>query len=379
MSQNHYQVLGVAATATTHEIKLAYKRLAVRYHPDKHGGSTQFEEDFKRVSLAYQVLGDPAKRAVYDYQLQVAARRIEEARRQQQFRSQGQHVYGVPMPPPAPLRTRRPAGSAERYYRAIPKQKPKFTRRDYVLTFGIFGLLLLFMLSVKVTMDHITAVTNYEDGLAAYVHRSWGTAHGFFTEALHFKPTYAEALQRRGEIEQFAYQNYRAARTDYRAAIASTEGPVSAQLWYQLGQCHSNLNQPDSAEVCLGNALAIDSLLSGARLARGETRLFGLGKFEAAIKDFSTGLRQHATTKRDQSAKYLTYRGLAYYKLGAYTAALNDYKQVLTQNPQDGQVYFLLGQLAQQEKNDTTACTFFRRAVALGYIYAAAAQQQTCR
>ncbi|WP_324673754.1 J domain-containing protein [Hymenobacter sp. GOD-10R] len=376
MSQNHYQVLGVAVTATAHEIKLAYKRLAVRYHPDKHGGSTQFEEQFKQVSVAYQVLGDPARRAVYDYQLQVVARRAEEARRQQQFRQQGQHVYGVPMPPPVPLRTRPPAGAAERHYRTIPKQKPKFNRRDYLLTFGVFGLLILFMLSVKVTMDHVTAVSNYEDGLAAYVNSSWGTAHGFFTEALHFKPTYTEALQRRGEIEQFAYQNYRAARTDYRAALANARGRTAAQLWYRLGQCHSNLNQPDSAEICLGHALALDSLLSGARLARGETRLFGLNAFEAAIQDFSAGLRLRK--QQGRSLKYLTYRGLAYYKLGNYAAARSDYQQVLLQNPRNGQAYFLLGRLAQREENAGAACEFFRRAVTLGYSYAAAAQQQTC-
>ncbi|OUJ70249.1 hypothetical protein BXP70_24970 [Hymenobacter crusticola] len=368
--------MGVAVTATPREIKLAYKRLAVRYHPDKHGGSTQFEEDFKRVSVAYQVLGDPARRAVYDYQLQVVARRAEEARRQQQFRSQGQHVYGVPMPPPTPLRTRRPAGAAERHYRTISREKPKFTRRDYLVTLGIFGLLILFMLSVKVTMDHVTAVSNYEDGLAAYVNRSWGTAHGFFTEALHFKPTYAEALQRRGEIEQLAYQNYRAARTDYRAALANATGRTAAQLWYRLGQCHNNLNQPDSAEWCLGHALALDSLLSGARLARGETRLFGLNDFHAAIQDFSAGLRLRK--QQDRTLKYLTYRGLAYYKLGDYAAARNDYQQVLLRNPRSGQVYFLLGRLAQQQESAADACAFFRQAVKLGYSYAAAAQQQTC-
>ncbi|HEX8350382.1 MAG TPA: DnaJ domain-containing protein [Hymenobacter sp.] len=378
MSQNHYQVLGVTASATLREIKLAYKRLAVRYHPDKHGGSTQFEEEFKQVSVAYQVLGDPARRAAYDHQMRVAARRAEEARRQQQYRPQTQQVYGVPMPPAAPLRTRPPAGTSERHYRTIPKQKPKFTRRDYLVTLGIFVLLLLFMFSVKVTMDHVTAVGNYEDGLKAYVRRSWGSAHGFFTEAINFKPTYTVALQRRGEIEQFAYQNYRAALTDYRAALTTTDGRAAAQLWFRLGQCHNSLNQPDSAETCLDRALMLDSLLTGARLARGETRLFGLNQFQKAIQDFSTGLRQRVTAKQSIPFKYLTYQGLAYYKLGDYASARNNYQQVLLQRPNNGQVHFLLGRLAQQEGNASAACEFFRRAVRLGYSYAAQAQQQVC-
>lgn len=133
LSQNHYQVLGVPPTAHLRDIKLAYKRLAVQLHPDKHGGSTIYEERFKAVAIAYRILNDPARRAAYDHQLRQAELRAAEARRQQQYRPQGQHIYGVPMPPPAPLRTRRPAGAAERHYRPIARQH-KFTRRDYALT-----------------------------------------------------------------------------------------------------------------------------------------------------------------------------------------------------------------------------------------------------
>ena len=120
MSQNHYQVLGVAANAPAADIKRAYRRLVVQYHPDKHGGDVRYEDQFKAVAAAYGVLGDPGRRATYDFQLAQAARRLDEERRRQQHRPAAQHVYGVPMPPPAPLRTRPPAGSRERHYQRIP-------------------------------------------------------------------------------------------------------------------------------------------------------------------------------------------------------------------------------------------------------------------
>ncbi|OGX82244.1 hypothetical protein BEN47_18625 [Hymenobacter lapidarius] len=112
VSQNHYQVLGVAPTAAAAEIKRAYRQLVVRYHPDKHGGDVRYEDQFKAVAVAYRVLGDPGRRATYDFQLTQASRRAEDVRRQQQHRPATQHVYGVPMPPPAPLRTRPPAAAA---------------------------------------------------------------------------------------------------------------------------------------------------------------------------------------------------------------------------------------------------------------------------
>ncbi|MCB2380181.1 DnaJ domain-containing protein [Hymenobacter sp. BT635] len=379
MSQNHYQLLGVAATATTQEIKLAYKRLAIQFHPDKHGGSTQFEEQFKAISAAYRVLSDPARRASYDHQLRAAVLRAEEARRQQQFRAQGQHVYGVPMPPPQPLRTRRPADSSERHYRTIPKRRPRFTRRDYLLTAGLFLLLLLFVVSVKVTMDHVTAVSNYENGLRAYAERKWSTAHGFFSEAIEFKPSYTQALRRRAEIEQLIYQNYKAARADYEVALQQDNTPQNtALLLYRLGQCQTNLAQKESAQRNLNQALALDSTLSGAWLARGELRLFDLLQFQAAADDFSVGMRQRAATGKKPALKYLTYRGLAFYKLRDFGAARQDYREVLLQNPKNGQVHFLLGRLAQQEGNTVAACEFFRRAIQLGYLYAGEALGQQC-
>lgn len=64
--EDYYAVLGVSKTADEEEIKKAYRKLAVKYHPDKNPGDKSAEEKFREATEAYEVLKDPKKRAQYD-------------------------------------------------------------------------------------------------------------------------------------------------------------------------------------------------------------------------------------------------------------------------------------------------------------------------
>src|SRR5262245_52850222 len=63
---DYYELLGVNRTATEEELKKAYRKAAMRHHPDRNPGDKVAEEKFKELSEAYQVLSDPEKRAQYD-------------------------------------------------------------------------------------------------------------------------------------------------------------------------------------------------------------------------------------------------------------------------------------------------------------------------
>ncbi len=66
MAEDYYSILGVAKNASEDDLKKAYRKLAMQYHPDKNHGKPEAEKKFKSINEAYDVLKDPQKRAAYD-------------------------------------------------------------------------------------------------------------------------------------------------------------------------------------------------------------------------------------------------------------------------------------------------------------------------
>lgn len=64
--RDYYEVLGISRDADENEIKKAYRKLAMKYHPDRNAGDTKAEEKFKEAKEAYEILSDASKRAAYD-------------------------------------------------------------------------------------------------------------------------------------------------------------------------------------------------------------------------------------------------------------------------------------------------------------------------
>ena len=64
--KDYYKILGVERGANEAEIKSAFRKLALKYHPDRNAGNNSAEEKFKEINEAYEVLSDAQKRARYD-------------------------------------------------------------------------------------------------------------------------------------------------------------------------------------------------------------------------------------------------------------------------------------------------------------------------
>jgi Tfp pilus assembly protein PilF len=385
VSQNHYQVLGVSPTASAEVIKQAYRRLANQLHPDKHGGDPRHEEQFKAVATAYSILSNPGRRAQYDFQLQQATQRAQVPHRAAETANGGPSVYKMPTPAPAPpLRTRRPADARERHYQQrTPPRRARFNRQDFWLVALIVGLILLFGVSAKIVMDRVAATTAYGDARRAFAQGQWEVAYGLLDESLAFRPDYAPALRLRGQLAQDIRHDPAAARADYEAALLTAAAgadplptPEAARLLYRLGRCQAQLHQPQEAEASFSRALALDSALAEAHLARGENRLLDLRRPRPALADLHRGHQQYARRGQAVPLGYLQAEGAALTHLARYTEARTVYFEALETQPEDGRTLFLLGRLAQQVGDAASACGFFQRGAKAGYSYAVVAAEK---
>ncbi|MBC5994215.1 tetratricopeptide repeat protein [Pontibacter cellulosilyticus] len=366
MNRNYYSVLGISHTATTQEVKAAYKRLAIKYHPDKNQGNVLAEEMFKQINAAYQTLSNPNKRARYDLRLQYQRERQRVLRQQQ--------AYQVD---PRYYQTRQPAGVSERYYRPIRRETYKFSRKDWYITIAFVAGLLTFSLLLKVVMDYVTGEDKYKTALTYIADGKYSSAHRLLSDAIHFMPENADAYEARAMIELDVYENYPAALDDLNKALKLRESP-SAQVYFMRGRSYQQLEQYQQAEKDLTRALELNSNFWSAYMARGEVRLFFLGKYEDAISDLTVFLK-NSRIGSEKWVSALTYRGFAYSRLKDFYAAEQDYRMASEIDKQNGRALYLLGRNEVEQQKSDSACAHFYQAYQLGYSAALFEMRMNCQ
>ncbi len=304
--EDFYRILEVPPSASAEQIRRAYKRLALQWHPDRHQGSVRHEEHFKAITMAYQVLSDPERRLRYDYQ------------------------RGRPaVAPPA----YRPSEAA------VPGHRPTYRRvhrrRPVVITDSprqrlTMLLLLLAFVPLAFGLDTLMGYLSVPANQFAIAHHVLGRSGDyFFTKARQAQDVNRLAEARDYYEAAFAYThevpaewyywrgNHRrdsrafvAARTDYLAALA--RAPHYEAAWLALAQVEAyQLRNVAAARTAYSQVIALNPEEPAAWLGRAYCQL-RTDDFAAALRDLSAVWRLVPTPP----AQAFYYRGIARFYLG---------------------------------------------------------------
>ncbi|WP_205504240.1 J domain-containing protein [Rufibacter psychrotolerans] len=359
MNKNYYHILGVSSGATAADIKVAYKRLALKFHPDKNPHNPQAEERFKQVNEAYQVLSDPRRRAAFDLQLQ-----YEQYRRQAQAHAVPRYHH-----------TRQPAGFQERHYRQRPQKHTHITRRDVQIVAGVLLVLLLLVLGLTVGWSRIATGRALVRAREAEREHRWTKAHEAYSTALEHAPDLKEARVRRGALRLNHLKNPGGAIEDYTVALQEGTQPA-APLYAARGKCYLQTRQYPQALQDLSKALVLDSTLATAYLDRGRVHLQMEENWPAAVADLSRFLARAEGAA--QTTQALLYRAFAYYRLQQWPQAWQDTQQALRRAPNNARGYYLQAKIKQAQGDTSQSCALLAKAAALGFALAADEAKYQC-
>ncbi|QHT66103.1 J domain-containing protein [Rhodocytophaga rosea] len=205
---DYYQILGISRQAGIQEIKSAFKKLALQYHPDRNAGSLVAEEKFKQINEAYQVLSDTQDKLIYDLKLNGYSSYSYTTDTTQQPTYNQTYTYSRPYSPPT--------------YR----HDPNAARKAYGVGTIIILIMAIIGYSLYTFMNQRSARMRYAEALY-YIDRN--QTYNAFTkleEAIEFDDEYAEAYLKRGQLWLQLDANSIHAYEDFDKAIRHSKVPV---------------------------------------------------------------------------------------------------------------------------------------------------------
>lgn len=341
MDFNHYQVLGVRRNASTDEIKKAYKALAKKYHPDVNPGNSFYEEHFKKINLAHEILSDKNKRHLYDVKLY-------------QLENPYVHTQARPRPKPKHTTAKRKTPAPSYSLNISPKQGFAVLSFFVVMFIGAYFFYHF--------MNEYASNQHFEKGLLAEQKGDYNGAIYFYHQALemdskNYKVHKQLAYCLMNHSEDYT-ESYRQAAHLLNIAIQHNEGNPDS-MRYHLSECYILLDEYDKA---LTNLEQIPSTFNDSTLLlKGECYLKNKA-WKNALEAYEGFLKKHPLSD-------LCFQKIAYthYKNIEYDKAKDNITKAIIIDPNNGAHYYIRGLIAIGEQDTTAACHYFNSSYDLEY------------
>lgn len=353
---NYYQILGIGVRATQDEIKVAYKKLARKFHPDVNQGSAEHEEKFKKILEAYQTLSDQAKKNRYDLSLFYRAAGLSDA-------SPGPDpaYRNVPRTPRQVEEERYRSRSRDRQvYRefAGPASSRKITPNGIAIALLVVSSFVMISYWMGYAMNHHMA--------KKYLRQ------GDFYQALEYDDEFGDAYFARYRF--FSVRNYPAEKLlkDLNLAIRYADEPEPVWL-LERARIKLRLDSIPQAAADFEAAKDAGPGIDSVWLSLADFYAVHLKRPEKALASYDTVLKI-----RPGYVPALSGKGKALYQLKRFPAAIACFSQCIEKDGADRSLFFMRGAslLALGKKEE--ACLDLNQALNMGYLDALALVDRYC-
>lgn len=398
---NYYHILGLSQTATQAEIKAAYRKLALRYHPDKNDGNSYAEERFKQINEAYQTLSNPRKKSRHDWSLEY---------------EQHQQVFQAPQAQPAQARQQRRRRPRPPHARQQPS--PQFNSRQNVVAtawaFAIFFLVALLVVGISLWNSYNLEqkeVQQNQEALQAFLEAEQSFDQGNYSltfqlikplmnnktmapKATQLREQVLDSMEAEG-LRSFQQGNFRQA-TEVLQLLADQAQEYRPTALAHLVASYEALQDYEGAIRGYKSVIRAEPRTIEAR-----NRLARI--YAEQYKDFQTALQYYQQASElviDQykseygkayplvvnpastpESHYQLHSGIAqvYISQGRLAEAEAALKWAIFLRPEDPLAYYLMGIKYREEKDLEKACSAWKEALARGSQQAADYLAEYCR
>jgi curved DNA-binding protein CbpA len=353
MELNFYEILGINKNASEEEMKAAFKSLAKKYHPDKHAGNPVYEEHFKKINSAYQVLSDPKKRERYNLKLFY----------------QSQKKFSTP----SPSVTRQQAPQKMR-----PTYNPKpdeFTKQQKIK----YGFISLFGIVVFITgayffynyMNTITAKDYLQEGILNESQKQDLFALESYTAAIGYDENLTEAFIRRANLRIKKMNDYQGAIYDYTTVLKQKK---DANIYFQRAKCYIKIKNYPEVLKDLNSAIELNNKFDSLYYYRGEVNNHILQNFSKAIEDYKTAIHLNKNFTEAIFGKAISLQSIEKYK-----ESIDDFNTLIIMKPNEGSYYYYRAYSKFGLKETKAACEDWLQAEQRGFLEARKALDSNCK
>ncbi len=343
MSISYYEILGIDKTASLREIKKAYYKLALDYHPDRNPGQPDIEKKFIEVSTAYQILSNPSERNKYD--------RSAETGDLEAFKEYWEN-QNVKRPPPPPAYYRRKAGQVE------------YTNKAKILGGIIVAVMVIIIVLVPIFLLRTASKHNYTEGQLLYGKKFYFEALQKYDQSItEIGWKNAEACTFAGYILTWNLQNPEHAIKYLEKGLRYKPGDsLASTIHYLLGINLIKLNNKKDAMKELSMVYPNSSnIVDSAMFRSGLILCLDQQEYKKSLAIFENLVDKNIHF--DEARYFLAY---CQQKVGKHIDAIGNFDFLIDRNYQPGTIYYQRARSKLKLNQIDQACHDLKKAMKFG-------------